>query len=62
MPTLSLDFEIWCSCGNGLCNQTANRKGGISVEPCEKCLDKAKDEGYQEGYDKGYEDASPKDD
>ena len=47
-----LEFEVWCSCGNGLCNQTTDVKGGISVEPCEKCLDKAHGEGYDEGYSK----------
>ena len=54
MPVL--EFEVWCSCGEGLCNQTTDRKGGIIVEPCEKCLDKAKDEGYDDGYDKGLDD------
>jgi hypothetical protein len=22
MPTLETDFEVWCGCGEGLCNQT----------------------------------------
>ena len=56
MPTIDVDFEIWCSCGEGLCNQTSNKKGGIEVEPCQKCLDEAEEKGYKEGYDKGYED------
>ena len=46
----SLEFEVWCSCGNGLCNHTRDRKGGIEVEPCEKCLEKAREEGKEEGY------------
>jgi len=46
----SLEFEVWCSCGNGLCNQTKGVKGGIEVEPCEKCLEAAKEEGRDEGY------------
>ena len=46
----SLEFEVWCSCGNGLCNQTRDRKGGIEVEPCEKCLEVAREEGRDEGY------------
>jgi len=46
----SIEFEVWCSCGNGLCNQSTEVKGGISVEPCEKCLDTAHGEGYDEGY------------
>ena len=48
-----LEFEVWCSCGNGLCGQTKDIKGGISVEPCEKCLDKARGEGRDEGYNEG---------
>jgi len=54
MPVLKLDFEVYCSCGNGLCNNStegANRHSQyITVEPCEKCRDKAYDEGIAEGY------------
>ena len=50
MPLIEIEFEVWCSCGNGLCNQTRDRKGGIEVEPCEKCLEKAREEGKEEGY------------
>lgn len=50
----SLEFEVWCSCGQGLCSQCEDVKGGISVEPCEKCLKKARDEGYDDGHDTGY--------
>ena len=64
MPTV--EFEVWCSCGNGLCNQTKDVKGGIAVEPCEKCLDrvseKANVEGYDEGYDRGYNDRDKEED
>lgn len=49
MPTI--EFEVWCSCGNGLCNQTKEKKGGIIVEPCEKCLDRAHRDGHEEGYE-----------
>lgn len=45
-----LEFEVWCSCGNGLCNQTKDTKGGIIVEPCEKCLDNAFEKGRNDGY------------
>lgn len=51
----AIEFEVWCSCRAGLCNQTTNVRGGIEVEPCEKCLEKAKKEGHEEGYDKGFE-------
>lgn len=50
----SLEFEVWCSCGNGLCNQTKEVRGGIEVEPCEKCLDEARADGHDAGYDEGY--------
>jgi len=45
----SIEFEVWCSCGNGLCNQCKDVNGGIEVEPCEKCLALSHDEGYDEG-------------
>lgn len=52
-----IEVEVWCSCGNGLCNQsTTERRGkGIVVEPCPDCLEKARDEGYAKGYDNGQE-------
>jgi len=64
MPEIT--FEVWCGCGNGLCNVTdvsTDRGVGITVGPCDKCMLKAKDEGseegraegYEAGYDKGYE-------
>lgn len=50
-------FEVYCSCGNGLCNQTrVETKGSrnrVTIEPCEKCLDNAKEEGDTAGYDRG---------
>ncbi len=53
--TVEIEFEVWCSCGNGLCNQTSDHrtKKGIIVEPCELCLKKSRDEGYDEGLDEG---------
>ena len=64
MPDLTVDINVYCSCGEGLCNQSKikNDRYGISltVEPCQKCLDRAKDsgkdEGESEGYDNGYRD------
>ena len=57
MPELS--FEVWCSCGNGLCRQTTVTQGRgsnrVEVEPCEICIKKAKEEGDTEGYDRGYD-------
>jgi hypothetical protein len=58
MPEFNIDveFEVWCSCGEGLCGQSeGNNRGrngspGVIVEPCQKCLDTAKNEGYENGY------------
>lgn len=47
MPTI--EFEVYCECGELLnCEEI---RGGIEVEPCEKCLEVAKKEGWDEGYD-----------
>ena len=59
MPTFEIEFEVYCSCGEGLCNQSVGelRRENlrVTVEPCEKCLKKEKDDGWEEGYNKGYE-------
>lgn len=60
MPTLDIDFDVYCSCGNGLCAQTDvkyGHRGAISViiEPCDKCLDKAQEAGYERGFDAALE-------
>lgn len=64
----SIEFSVYCRCGNGLCNSTSVSMGRsdviVTVEPCEKCAEKYRDEGYDkgfssgedEGYDKGYND------
>jgi len=64
MPALQLEFEVFCAnCGAGLCNNCTEgttrtrRMEFIEIEPCEKCLSKAKDDGYDKGYEKGHEDA-----
>ena len=55
MPSIEVDIEIYCSCGEGLCNQSStgrtNRRGQphFTVEPCEKCLEKAESAGYEKG-------------
>lgn len=55
MPEINVEIEVWCSCGEGLCNQSSDsnkgRGAGIEVEPCGKCLETAKQQGYDEGYD-----------
>lgn len=58
MPEVSVEIEIYCSCGEGLCNTSTGGSGRrgepiITVEPCEKCLEKARDEGYDQGYSEG---------
>jgi len=55
MPSFDVDFEVFCGCGAGLCNQskgTSSCNGlTVTVEPCEKCIEKAREEGYDEGYE-----------
>lgn len=59
MPALELEFEVYCACGEGLCQQTTEgRTRGrgmpfITVTPCEKCMERARDEGYSMGYGEG---------
>ena len=55
MPEVHVDIEVWCSCGEGLCNQSSAHlyKQGVVVDPCEKCLEEARKEGYDEGYSDG---------
>ena len=55
MPTMNVDvdFQVWCSCGEGLCHATSCRGSHVTVEPCPVCLEKAKEEGYSDGYDAG---------
>ena len=61
MPLLELEFEVFCSCGNGLCNNTTEGRNRysqyITVEPCEKCLDVAREEGHEEGYEECQKDS-----
>ena len=63
MPGVEVNIEIYCSCGEGICNHTVggtDYRGNpiFTVEPCEKCLERAKEEGRDEGYNEGIKDAS----
>jgi predicted RNase H-like nuclease (RuvC/YqgF family) len=56
--SIDVEFEVYCAeCGDGLCNQSrtdnTQRRGEpfVSVEPCKKCLDKARENSYDEGHD-----------
>jgi len=57
MPSFEVEFEVFCSCGEGLCGQSVGSldRGGprVTVEPCEKCKDRA----YEDGYDSGCRDS-----
>lgn len=58
MPIFDVEFEVYCSCGNGLCSTSKtglNSKGYlyITVEPCEKCIARAQDIGYEKGLTEG---------
>ncbi len=61
MPILEVEIEVWCACGEGLCNETecgTNPRGHpkITVEPCERCLDRKRHEGWSAGYEQAVED------
>lgn len=55
MPTLELDFEVYCDeCGKGLCDQSTEgrtiRRGTpfISVAPCRTCTNAAYELGRED--------------
>ena len=56
----TIDFEVFCACGNGLCSSTEvrqqNGRNKLIVEPCEKCLLQEYDDGYNQGYNTGLSD------
>jgi len=45
--TIDQDFEVVCSCGQTL--EASERRGTITVEPCESCREKAYDFGFEKG-------------
>ncbi len=55
MPKFELEFEVYCSCGNQLCDYVYGKgeEHLILIVPCQKCLDKAEVKGFNEGYEKG---------
>ena len=59
MPTLEIEFEVFCSCGAGLCNNSTEGKNRhsqyITVEPCQACLGVEYERGKEEGYEEGKE-------
>lgn len=57
---IEVEIEVWCSCGNGLCNVTTVDGTSITVEPCEVCMEAARQDGYDDGYSVGYEEAREK--
>ena len=64
MPSFEVEFEVFCSCGEGLCNQATGdlspRGNSVTTEPCTNCLSREYDRGYDDGYEaarKEFEDA-----
>ena len=62
MPEISVEIELYCArCGEGICaNGTATKKRHqecFVIEPCEKCIERAKDLSFDKGYEKGYGEA-----
>jgi len=66
MPEFTLDFEVHCSRGAGLCatSRVSYSRGcpQVEVEPCEICLEKAENKGFDKGYDKALVDNPQKGD
>ncbi len=66
MPEVSVEVEVYCSCGEGLCNQTTTGETPgrgqpfFTVEACGTCLAKERDEGYQSGHDAAEGEAATK--
>ena len=64
MPEFALEFEVFCSCGEGLCNQSDTRTSygrrmpQVVVQPCERCLQRARDEAWNEGYESAMQEVS----
>jgi hypothetical protein len=56
--TEDIDFSVYCSCGEGLCNQSTTSQRGnrndLTIKPCQKCLDDAERKGYERGYEEGF--------
>jgi hypothetical protein len=54
MPSFDVKFEVYCICGEGLCNQSTGESGKrglcVTMEPCKKCKQKEYDAGYSDGY------------
>lgn len=58
MPKIEIDFDVYCTCGNGICRNTEVKYmtgGGIElkVEPCEDCIKQADGKGYDRGIQEG---------
>lgn len=51
-----VEFEVYCSCGAGICHQSfgANTPGRgepyVDVSPCDTCLDNARNEANVEAW------------
>lgn len=54
MPSFEVEFEVYCTCGAGLCNQSNGsnkRMPRVEVAVCEDCAAARYNDGYAEGYD-----------
>ncbi len=54
-------FEVFYTCGEGLCGQSGGRNSyqhgtpQVIIEPCQKCIGRVREEGYNVGYQEGQE-------
>jgi len=63
MPEIKAEFEVWCSCGKGICHLVSvSGNNRVSIDPCPDCLEKSRAEGYDEGYEAGYDNRKEEED
>jgi hypothetical protein len=53
MPEMRVSFEVWCDCGEGLCNGSEGGASSVTVAACDKCVEAGKEEGREEGHEEG---------
>jgi hypothetical protein len=57
MPEMTVEFYVYCDCGEHMCGKTTVKDGGrvpsVVVDPCPRCMERARNDGYDEGYEDG---------
>lgn len=56
MPRVIVNFEVFCSCGAGLHSVSRTQDNGrpyITVDPCEKCMERKCGKCLEQKYEEG---------